>query len=236
MGDEPARPGWWEPDFNADPAVEPLKRFPRMNMPHRWDDLSRQMLLHPAIGDVLRVLMNEEPVAAQSMWYYKPPGARGQAYHQDNYYLVVQPGTCFAAWIAIDPATPENGGLMMIPGTQNMSILCPEIADAKTSFTRELIKPPEGMDPVPTFLEPGDVMFFNGSIVHGSGPNQSASTWRRSFICHYLPTSSTHIPSYFKPLLQFDGSEYKDVQNLTGGGPCGTEFVSSYEVSDLALH
>ena len=48
---------------------------------------------------------------------FKPPGARGQAFHQDNYYLLVQPYTCVAAWLAVDRSWPENGGLQVCPGT-----------------------------------------------------------------------------------------------------------------------
>jgi hypothetical protein len=32
------------------------------------------------------------------MIYFKAAGARGQALHQDQYYLRVNPGTCCAAW------------------------------------------------------------------------------------------------------------------------------------------
>ncbi|MEJ7654789.1 MAG: phytanoyl-CoA dioxygenase family protein [Chloroflexia bacterium] len=42
---------------------------------------------------------------------YSPAGARGQALHQDNFFLKVEPGTCIAAWAALDPADRENGGL-----------------------------------------------------------------------------------------------------------------------------
>ena len=49
--------------------------------------------------------------AAQSMFYFKPPTARGQALHQDNIFLQAHPETCIAAWIAIDDCDGENGGL-----------------------------------------------------------------------------------------------------------------------------
>ena len=44
-------------------------------------------------------LLGNEPYAAQTMVYFKPAGSRGQALHQDNYYLRVHPGTCMAAWM-----------------------------------------------------------------------------------------------------------------------------------------
>jgi hypothetical protein len=42
-------------------------------------------------------LGGSEAYAAQSMYYYKPPGAKGQGMHQDNFYLLASPATCIAA-------------------------------------------------------------------------------------------------------------------------------------------
>ena len=219
-GSEPAPPGKWE----RDPAAsDPLLRYPRVMMPHRWDALSRSWLLAPRVHEILRVLLGEEPVAAQSMFYFKPPGARGQALHQDNFYLQVEPGTCIAAWTAIDPSTPLNGGLTVVPGTQSEALVCPEEADSAESFTKQLVRPPAGRQPVPAELEPGDTLFFNGNMIHGSGPNRSETLWRRSFICHYMPASSRCISRWYFPLLNFAGGEVAYAAN-TGGGPCGTEF------------
>jgi ectoine hydroxylase-related dioxygenase (phytanoyl-CoA dioxygenase family) len=193
--------------------------------PHRWDasGLAMRYLLHPEVRAVLRALYGEEPIAAQTMYYYKPPGARGQALHQDNFYLQVQPGTCIAAWTAIDRAVPENGGLYVVPGTQDMDIACPEVANAGESFTTHLVKAPKGKKAIPAELNPGDTLFFNGSLIHGSPPNRSATEWRRSFICHYMPQSAVHISKAYRPLFNFDGQEV-EYAAATGGGPCGAEF------------
>ena len=67
--------------------------------PHRINGLARA-LLDPRPATSWKRCSGEEPLAAQSMFYFKPPGARGQALHQDNFYLRVKPGTCVAAWIA----------------------------------------------------------------------------------------------------------------------------------------
>ena len=81
---------------------DPLKVWPRLMMMHRRDDLSMRWLLDARLREFLAALMGGEPFAVQTMHYFKPPGARGQALHQDQYYLRVQPGTCMAAWLALD--------------------------------------------------------------------------------------------------------------------------------------
>ena len=204
-----------------------LKQYPRMMHPHRVDDLSLRYLLDARIGTVLEGLFGEEPLAAQSMLYFKPAGARGQALHQDNFYLKVEPGTCIAAWVALDPADRENGGLEVVPGTHKMDIFCPEEADSSISFTRDYVPIPAGLKAVPVDLQPGDVLFFNGSLVHGSKPNSSADRFRRSFICHYIGRSSERMSIWYRPILTMQG-EPVEIEENTGGGPCGVEVAGPH--------
>lgn len=209
--------------FSPDPqSADILKRYPRMMHPHRVNETALRYLLDPRLAVILADLFGEEPLAAQSMLYFKPAGARGQALHQDNFYLKVEPGTCIAAWMALDPADRENGGLEVVPGTHRMDLFCPEEADMASSFTREYVPPPPGLEAVGVDMAAGDVLFFNGTVVHGSGPNRSADRFRRSFICHYVPRSAERMSTWYKPILTMDGEEVVLAAN-SDGGPCGTE-------------
>ncbi len=223
---EGAIPGHFEPVLDAD-KEDPLKRYPRVMHPHRFNDTARKYMLHKPVLDVLEVLYGERALAAQSMFYYKPPGSRGQALHQDNFYLKVEPGNCIAAWTAIDPADEENGGLLVVPKTNEMEISCPELADAKESFTTHYVKPPKEEKPVPAVMEKGDVLFFNGNLIHGSYRNRSKDRFRRAFICHYANESATHISDFYRPLYRADGTEV-NLEANPDGGPCGLEFEVRY--------
>src|SRR6185436_7509901 len=113
---------------------DPLSFYPRMMMPHIHQDkavgpLSLRYMLEPRLYPYLKAFLEAEPVGVQTMFYFKPPKARGQDLHQDNYYLRVRPGTCMAAWIAVDDSDAENGGMMVVPGTNGMEIVCPEQSD-----------------------------------------------------------------------------------------------------------
>jgi ectoine hydroxylase-related dioxygenase (phytanoyl-CoA dioxygenase family) len=213
-------PGHFAPD-PADP--DPLRRYPRVMRPHEFDAVARDFLLDARLRAVLEVLFAQEVLAAQSMFYFKPPGARGQALHQDNFYLRVEPGTCVAAWLACEPADRDNGGLEVVPGTHRMGLFCPEDADAELSFAREYVPPPPGLVTVPVDLAPGDVLFFNGSLLHGSGPNRTADRFRRSFIGHYVARSATHVGAYYRTLTM--SGERVELPASAGAGPCGTEFA-----------
>jgi ectoine hydroxylase-related dioxygenase (phytanoyl-CoA dioxygenase family) len=169
---------------------------------------------------ILRELLGEEPLAAQSMLYFKPPGARGQELHQDQFYLKVEPGTCVAAWVAIDKCDAENGAMMIVPKTNHTEVTCPEEADAAKSFTKHYVKPPSGAKPVLLEMEPGDALFFNGAAIHGSGPNRSKTRFRRAFISHYATGDAKLIYKGYKPCLNFDDEEISIGEN-EAGGPCG---------------
>ena len=73
-------------------SSDPLKRYPRMIHMHRWDSVSLGWMLDDRLSHWMTALLGIEPYAVQTMLYFKPAGGRGQALHQDQYYLKVQPG------------------------------------------------------------------------------------------------------------------------------------------------
>ena len=201
-------------------ARDPLRRYPRMAQMHRWDDTSLRWLLDERIAERLVDLLGEDPYAVQTMLYFKPPGARGQALHQDNFYLKVQPGTCVAAWLALDAADDDNGCMLVVPGSHRWPILCTEAADTRESFT-DVTVPLSRLDQaVPVRMEPGDVLFFNGSLVHGSKPNRTEDRFRRALIGHYIQAEAQQVADYYHPVLQMNGRPLQ-LGVSEGGGACG---------------
>jgi phytanoyl-CoA hydroxylase len=204
---------------------DPLSFYPRMMHPHNHLDkpvgpLSMKYMLHPKLEGILESLLAEEPLAVQSMFYFKPPKSRGQALHQDNFYLRVKPGTCVAAWVAIDDADEENGAIKCVGNTQNHPIQCPEQSNLAESFTTEHVTPPDGYRAQVVPLKAGDVLFFNGNVIHGSGPNRSKSRFRRAFICHYVARSTTELSTWYRTPFRFN-QQLMSIAAAEGGGPCG---------------
>ncbi|MFM8716207.1 MAG: phytanoyl-CoA dioxygenase family protein [Spartobacteria bacterium] len=117
--------------------------------------------------------------------------------HQNNFYLLVEPNTCVAAWTAIDDADPENGGMYLVSDTADEEIFCPQLANKDESSTTHFVPTPKGKKALPCKMKAGDTLFFNGSSIYGSGPNRSKDRFRRSFICHYVPKSTQPSPSRF---------------------------------------
>lgn len=198
------RPG----DFaGVDPSsTDPLKRYPRMIHMHRWDEVSMQWGTDRRLDQLMTALLGQSPFFVQTMLYYKPAGARGQALHQDQFYLRAQPGTCCAAWLALDDCDEENGCLQVVPGSQNLPVLCTVKADISQSFTDVTVPVPDDMAVTPVVMKRGDVLFFNGSLIHGSYANSTKDRFRRSLIGHYVTGNAERVGRFFQPSYRMDGS------------------------------
>ncbi len=185
------------------------EEFLRIHMLHRKSPLHERFLLHPRILDGLEALIGPDVLALQSMLFFKQAGQPGQGYHQDSYYIPTFPDTLCGAWLALTPATLENGCLWYAVGSQNEPVypdptgmgaaMSSNIGDlgtienasapdeARNGLTRIVRKYADRLTPVEA--EPGDVVYFGGHVVHWSHPNKS-KTARRSFVGHYCNARS----------------------------------------------
>lgn len=219
-------PKLFEPVPKDKSGGDPLKEYPRVMHPHRFSSVAKKYMTHAKVEKYLSAFFESEPLAAQSMFYFKPPGARGQALHQDNFYLMVNPGTCIAAWTAIDDCDAQNGAMYVVPGSQKTNLVCPDEADSKESFTKHFVPVPKGMKAEVVNMKAGDTLFFNGSVIHGSGPNRTKDRFRRAFICHYAAGSTEKISRFYLPLHRMDGTPVTVEANIAGG-PCGEAWEGS---------
>ncbi len=106
-----------------------------------------------------------------------------------------------SAFIAVDPATRENGCLQVIRGSHHLGridhVLTGEQAGADQERVREVLK---RMELVHVELEPGDTLFFHCNLLHRSDQNHSEKP-RWSMICCYNaarndPYKESHHPRY----------------------------------------
>jgi hypothetical protein len=125
-------------------------------------------------------------------------------WHQDYGYwyqnAVLFPLLC-SAFIAIDPATKENGCLQVIRGSHRLGridhVLTGDQAGAEMERVTEVLK---RLDLVHVEMEPGDTLFFDCNLLHRSDQNHSDHP-RWSMICCYNaarndPYKESHQPRY----------------------------------------
>jgi ectoine hydroxylase-related dioxygenase (phytanoyl-CoA dioxygenase family) len=199
------------------------KRQLRAMHPHRYSKKAQDWLLNPHVGEVLAELLGKPALGVQTMYYFKPPGGKGQGMHQDNIYLLSKPATCIAAWTAIDASDLDNGCLYVVPGSNKGAILCPEAGGEKwlNYGDSHITKFPREQKPVPVPVPRGSTMFFSGNLIHGSGPNRTKDRSRRTFIGHYIDEASEEVAKFYHPVLNMAGEVVSNIAVPVGGGPCG---------------
>jgi phytanoyl-CoA hydroxylase len=192
----------------------------RIHMLHRRLEIHERFMLHPRVLDVVQALIGPDVLALQTMLFVKRPGSSGQGYHQDSFHIITQPDTLIGAWIALDRADEENGCLRVTVGSQNEPVYPDVDDDAGHGGDRLLADIPaisgaddpderrngltavaakyEGRE-VAAVVEPGDVVFFGGHVLHRSHANRSATRSRRSFVAHYCNARS-YVPWDDEPL------------------------------------
>lgn len=140
------------------------------------------------------------------------------AWHQDYGYWydngVLTPNLT-SAFIAVDPATKENGCLQVIRGSHHCGRvqhqLSGEQAGANLERVTEILK---RFELVYVEMDPGDVVFFHSNLLHRSDQNESAHP-RWSMICCFNarsndPYKDSHHPRY-TPLDRLDDAAIKQM-------------------------
>ena len=205
------------PNVPPPPAGATLRemeaRLLRLHMLHRQLELHERFMLHPRVLDVLGALIGPDVLAMQTMLFLKAPGAEGQGYHQDSYYIPTFPDSLCGAWLAIDRADKENGCMWMTTGSNHEPIYPPtegygygqrELGDIPTvdrvgGHSNDDADSTNGLRPIaakyagqetPCVMEPGDVAFFGGHVLHRSLTNRATDRMRRAFVSHYCNARS----------------------------------------------
>jgi phytanoyl-CoA hydroxylase len=169
-----------------------------VHFPHYVSPVALDMVNHRGVVDVVSQIAGAHMAhwsgavkCMQSMLFLKPPGLPGQAWHQDERFIPTRDRSLVGAWIALDHATVENGCLWVIPGSHRAGVL----HQFKPHGNPDEFDPTDeafGFDDstaIPVEVNPGDVVFFNGYLLHRSLRNRSTGT-RRSLVNHYMSSAS----------------------------------------------
>jgi hypothetical protein len=168
---------------------------------------------------VAEQLLRDEPYHYHSKMIMKDAKVGGAwAWHQDYGYWygngVLTPNLV-SAFIAVDPATRENGCLQVIRGSHHCGRIHHQLtgdqAGADPERVAEILK---RFELVYVEMAPGDVLFFHSNLLHRSDQNKSEKP-RWSMICCYNsrsndPYKESHHPRY-TPLDRLDDGAIKHI-------------------------
>ncbi len=126
------------------------------------------------------------------------------AWHQDYGYWyqngVLSP-LLTSVFIAVDPATRENGCMQVIPGSHHLGRIDHVLTGDQAGADLERVNAILTRFPlVHVEMEPGDALFFHSNLLHRSDQNRSEKP-RWSMICCYNaarndPYKDSHHPRY----------------------------------------
>ena len=173
----------------------------------QYDRRLRAIAEDAGLLSVLKRIIGETPVLTQDMAMIKPPRiGREKPWHQDlAYFDFPKDTTIVGAWIALDEAVPENGCMMIIPGTHREGPVVHwtrrdwQICDSDVQVNRCAAVP----------MQRGDCLLFHCLLHHGTPPSRSEKTrWAMQF--HYAPKSVAPFADSENRLRTF-GADGKDV-------------------------
>ena len=172
---------------------------------HPGEDIYGMVSRSERIVDAMEKLLADEVYHYHSKMILKEARVGGAwEWHQDYGYWY-QLGCLFphmaSVYIALDPATRENGCLQLLTGSHKLGRI------EHGQFGGQQCADPEHTDAaaecLETYygeLEPGDALFFHANTLHRSAANHT-DTPRWGLICCYNtkrndPFKDTHLPRY----------------------------------------
>ena len=134
------------------------------------DDLVRD----PRLTGLVAGILGEDLLALSADVFVKQPRSpRRITWHQDVNFWDLAPWDMLTAWVALTPATPDNGCMRYAPGGHRGRITHVEHPDPDNMLSRgqELAVEVDEATVATVELAPGQVSFHHGLCPHASGPN-----------------------------------------------------------------
>lgn len=191
-----------------------------LNLDREVHEIRQMVMRHPVVVDLVELLTGEEMVGCQTFFLFKKPGTRYAAQefnpHQDNSYPRAEPGTYLAADISLCDQDANSGGICLWPGSHKLGLLpfepqtgyrendgekagnkviLPNLVYLQDVNPEVLARAGSFCDPydkVDVTLKKGQVIIFDGDLIHASYPNRSEN-WRPAIITNYLKKDADMI-------------------------------------------
>jgi ectoine hydroxylase-related dioxygenase (phytanoyl-CoA dioxygenase family) len=166
---------------------------------HFRDARLLEFLLGDAVLDLVEPLIGPNIGLWSSHFISKAPRVgKATPWHEDSSYwngrVSTMEGIC-TVWLAIDEATPENGCMRVIPGSQHGGFSEYEAVETAENIFDSQIKPEliKEDDAVYFALKPNECSLHEARIIHGAKANTSDMR-RAGYTMRYFPTTSKVYP------------------------------------------
>lgn len=167
-------------EWPKDQAFKPHLLYPWLN----------ELIRHPAILDAVEDIIGPDILCWQSRFFIKDPNDGGfVSWHQDiTYWGLDITENILTAWLALTPATRENGVMKVIPGSHKNKLL-PHREGAGSRLTvrgQEVAVDVDESKAVYMELNAGEMSLHHVLLFHASDVNTSGQR-RIGLAIRYLP-------------------------------------------------
>lgn len=193
------------------PEADDPEKICRFEQIYDSSELVKTQLI-PTLSEVIEELIGHQVLLFKDKCNVKSPGGGAFAPHQDIVaYQEFGNDFHITAALCLDPATQENGQLMMARNYQQAGLPC--IAKRQTQLGEFPIFPwlqgqtnhgAIASDIAAQFTweavtcQAGDVILFNSYVPHQSATNQSTQPRRMLFFTFNLATAGDHYHAYYR--------------------------------------
>jgi hypothetical protein len=182
----------------------------RWHNAHFHEDVALQLLIHPKLRQLLVDATGGPADGIQTMYFWK---GSEQPRHQDQYYLPA----CFSTWIALQDVGPENGTIWVQVGSHRKRLLAREDfkqpnGELMPMFGKHYDDAVDaqfaanGLPEMPVVAKQGDVVIFDGVLIHRGGPVGVPGSFRHVMANHYVPHAYAGLNYEGYPRIAFDGT------------------------------
>lgn len=181
---------------------DPRMRSPEhMDVPHFLDPTLFQWLFDDDVLALVEPILGPDIALFSSHFICKPAGVGKRVpWHEDSGYWKkrLDPMQVVTVWLAVDPSTPQNGCMRIIPGThnsgnrgysnynrvsdENQSVFDTEIAAGSFDESQA----------VDCILQPNHASLHDGRLIHGS--NANTGTIRRcGYTMRFISAATKYV-------------------------------------------
>jgi hypothetical protein len=177
--------------------ADPRMRSPEhMDVPHFMHPSLFEWLFDDDVLDLVEPILGPDIALFSSHFICKPAGVGKRVpWHEDSAYWKgrLDPMEVVTVWLAIDPSTPANGCMRVIPGTHANGFSEYDPVNGPAVFNTEIKQGVfDESKAVDCVLRPNECSLHDGRMIHGSAAN--TGTMRRcGYTMRYISTRVKHI-------------------------------------------
>lgn len=177
-----------EAEFAGDRArLSMLRSYPAQLLPS-----FARLIRHPRLIEAVSQIIGPDLLVWSCGFFIKEPSSRSYvSWHQDLNYWGLDGEQEVTAWLALTPATVENGCMRFVPGSHGKKVVPHVDAFAQDNLLtrgQEIAVEVDEASAVNVVLRAGQASFHHGHMFHASGPNGTNSRRLGTAIRYVAPS------------------------------------------------